>query len=29
VPASLLNWFFDHSFVRDAPVIDTPPGTAG
>jgi protein-S-isoprenylcysteine O-methyltransferase Ste14 len=28
VPASLLNWFFDRSFVPDAPVIDTPPRTA-
>ncbi len=27
IPASLLNWFFDRSFVRDAPVIDTPPTT--
>ncbi len=25
VPAWLLNWFFDRSLVRPAPVVDTPP----
>jgi len=27
VPASLLNWFFDRSVVRSAPVIDSPPAS--
>lgn len=29
VPAWLLNWFFDRSLVRTAPVIDTPPRPGG
>lgn len=29
VPAWLLNWFFDRSLVRAAPVIDSPPRAGG